>query len=214
MQKWQLILASGSPRRREIMTERGLDFTIRTKDTEEITKEVLPAEVVKDLSMQKALAVAEDYPLKNSGEEVVTCVIGADTVVAFGEKILGKPSDREDAAAMIKMLQGNVHQVYTGVAIAVVTGQKKCKEPRCICFAEKTDVLVKPMTDEEILEYVATGESDDKAGAYGIQGIFAKYIDAITGDYYNVVGLPIDRLCEELAALGYPLQERTGNENV
>lgn len=214
MQKWQLILASASPRRREIMAERGLDFTIRTKDTEEITKEALPEDVVKDLARQKALAVAEDYPEESADGDDIICVIGADTVVAFGDKILGKPKNREDAAGMIKMLQGNVHQVYTGVALVVVPGRGGCNKTCCISFAEKTDVLVKPMSNGEIAEYVATGESDDKAGAYGIQGIFAKYIDAITGDYYNVVGLPIDRLCKELKALGYPLQERAGKENV
>ena len=119
------------------------------------------------------------------------CVIGADTVVVCDGQILGKPKDRDDAVRMIRLLQGRDHQVMTGVTV-ILNGQQES-------FCEMTDVHVYPMTEEEIAAYVATGEPDDKAGAYGIQGAFGVYIRGIDGDYNNVVGLPIARLYHVLS---------------
>ena len=123
-------------------------------------------------------------------------VVGADTVVAFDGKILGKPKDKEDAVRMIRMLQGHIHQVYTGVTLVFcgkLSGESVSVVDK-ITFAEKTDVHVCPMTEEQIRAYVETGEPMDKAGAYGIQGYFAAWVQGISGDYNNVVGLPVGRV--------------------
>ncbi|MDO4454743.1 MAG: Maf family protein [Eubacteriales bacterium] len=193
----KIILASGSPRRRELMIQAQIPFEIRISQCEErITKE-RPDEVVLELSAQKAEAVAW-----KTAEEAI--VIGADTVVALDGRIMGKPHDAEEAFVMIKSLQGKVHQVWTGVSIL------ECKDGKIQtrqCFAQKTDVEVYPMKEEEIWNYIEindendpTGkEWEDKAGGYGIQSVFgAKYIKKINGDYYNVVGLPIARLYQNL----------------
>lgn len=143
-----------------------------------------------ELSAQKAEDVAKSY-------EKIThaaVIIGSDTVVAAEGEILGKPKDVEDAARMIAMIQGRTHQVYTGVTmIFAQTGER-------VMFAEKTDVEVYPMTENQIQRYIETGEPMDKAGGYGIQGCFAAYIKGISGDYNNVVGLPVGRVCQELFA--------------
>ncbi|MDO5551144.1 MAG: Maf family protein, partial [Lachnospiraceae bacterium] len=123
--------------------------------------------------------------------------IGADTVVSIKGRILGKPSSHREAVEMIHLLQGTVHQVYTGVTIILCGREKKQ-----VTFAEKTDVSVYAMNEQEIYRYAESGEPMDKAGAYGIQGKFAAYIQGIQGDYNNVVGLPIGRLYQELKALG------------
>ena len=154
--------------------------------------------MVEELSLQKAREVAER--ILSGSEEIrdFSVVIGADTVVAANHRILGKPADRDDARRMITELQGNVHQVYTGVTLIV-------KDPdrglRAATFHECTDVDVCGMTMEEIEDYISTREPYDKAGAYGIQGSFGIYIRAIRGCYYNVVGLPISRLYHELQKL-------------
>lgn len=182
----QVILASASPRRKELLHQVGIDPVIRPSHVEEVITSQEPDQVVKELSSQKALDVAAGY----QGQDVV--VIGADTVVAADGQILGKPADREDAVRMITMLAGRSHQVYTGVT--VVFG----KTGKTVTFAEKTDVHVYPMTRSQIENYVDTGEPMDKAGAYGIQGYFAAYIQGIRGDYTNVVGLPVGRVCQTL----------------
>ena len=125
-------------------------------------------------------------------------VIGADTVVSYNQRVLGKPTDRDDARKMISFLQGNTHSVFTGVTVFYM---KDGKEEH-FTFHEETLVDVAAMTDEEIASYVATGEPDDKAGAYGVQGKFAIYISGIKGDYYNVVGLPVARLYREMKNKG------------
>ena len=123
-------------------------------------------------------------------------IIGADTLVAFGNRVMGKPQDEKDAFDMLFLLQGNTHQVYTGVTLLYTPkGETACKK---LTFVEKTDVTMYPMTEQEILEYIATGEPMDKAGAYGIQGKCAAYVREICGDYNNVVGLPVSRLYQEL----------------
>ena len=166
---------------------------------EEIITSTHPAEVVEELSLQKAQEVADrvlkekEYAVPQDDGGIV--VIGADTVVAADHKILGKPADHKEAEAMIALLQGKVHQVYTGVTLIVIDQNREMKTRT---FHECTDVDVYPMTEEEIEEYISTPEPYDKAGAYGIQGSFGIYIKGIHGCYYNVVGLPIARLVHEL----------------
>ena len=132
---------------------------------------------------------------KNLQNYETTVVIGADTVVSYKNKILGKPKDREDAVHMIGMLQGEIHQVYTGVTLLWSRADGDCGR---VVFHECTQVEVYPMSQEEIAAYVQTGEPDDKAGSYGIQGKFAVYVKEIHGDYNNVVGLPVARVCQEM----------------
>ena len=193
-----IVLASASPRRRELLSQAGFEFEVIPSKGEEIITKEHPAEVVEELSLQKAREVAER--ILSGSEEIrdFSVVIGADTVVAANHRILGKPADRDDARRMITELQGNVHQVYTGVTLIV-------KDPdgglRAATFHECTDVDVCGMTMEEIEDYISTREPYDKAGAYGIQGSFGIYIRAIRGCYYNVVGLPISRLYHELQKL-------------
>ena len=181
-----LILASGSPRRRELMSQVGLDFTVVTSDADENIKEMEPEDYVRELSSIKAQSVLEQYADKDNS----VIVIGADTIVYHKGEILTKPKNEEDAFRILKSLEGQIHQVYTGVTI--------CSIHKNVSFYEKTDVWVYDMTDEEIRDYISTGEPMDKAGAYGIQGKFAAYIKGIEGDYNNVVGLPVARLVHEL----------------
>ncbi|MCD2492376.1 Maf family protein [Lacrimispora sp. NSJ-141] len=178
----KLILASASPRRKELLSLTGLPFTVIPGNGEEVIHTSDPAEAVEALSREKAEAVCG-----RAGEEDV--IIGADTVVALDSLILGKPAGEEEAFSMLKRLQGREHAVYTGVTVL-----EKGKPLERVTFSEKTTVHVLPMTDEEILDYIATGEPMDKAGAYGIQGRFAVYVRGIEGDYQNVVGLPVSRL--------------------
>lgn len=219
----KIILASASPRRRELLTQIGLDFDVVVSETEEKITSTEPAKVVEELSAQKAEAVWEKLrsmtasqgsvtnaerldegsevfePEQTSGETTMTdtLVLGADTVVACDGKILGKPADSEAAAAMLTMLQGRGHEVYTGVTILY----EENGERKTLTFHEKTTVHFYPMTDAQIREYVATGDPMDKAGAYGIQGFCARYIRGIEGDYNNVVGLPVGRVYQELHGL-------------
>lgn len=185
MQK--IILASSSPRRKEILELVGLKCTTIPSGKEEIITKDEPVEVVTELALMKARDVAGKI-------EEPAIVIGADTIVSHNNKILGKPKDAADAKSMIKELQNDTHQVYTGVAI--ITPKKE------LHFVQETKVVVSPMTDKEIADYVTTGEPMDKAGAYGIQGKFALYIKEIAGDYYNVMGLPINKIYETLLKEG------------
>ena len=187
--KSRIILASASPRRQELLTQIGLPFEVCPSEWEEVTDKELPEEVVQELSYHKAMEVYE----RNVTEEG-TVVIGADTIVACGGQILGKPGTRERAEEMLGKLQGGTHQVYTGVAFV----WKEKGRTETAGFYECTDVRVYPMTEEEIRCYVETGEPRDKAGAYGIQGGFAAFIQGICGDYNNVVGLPVGRVYQEL----------------
>ena len=187
--KSRIILASASPRRQELLTQIGLPFEVCPSEWEEVTDKELPEEVVQELSYHKAMEVHE----RNVTEEG-TVVIGADTIVACGGQILGKPGTRERAEEMLGKLQGGTHQVYTGVAFV----WKEKGRTESAGFYECTDVRVYPMTEEEIRCYVETGEPMDKAGAYGIQGGFAAFIQGICGDYNNVVGLPVGRVYQEL----------------
>ena len=183
----RIILASASPRRRELLAQMGMEFEVCPSQGEEKITEVLPERAVMELAQQKAAEIAA----KTEGD---AWILGADTVVVYDQKILGKPKDAEDAKWMLRMLQDNKHQVYTGVCI----WKKENGTEDVRCFFEKTDVVFYPMTEEEIDQYVATGEPMDKAGSYGIQGVGGLYVREIHGDYNNVVGLPIARLYHEL----------------
>lgn len=196
------VLASGSPRRRELLGQIGVIPEIHPSQVEEQVTSQIPEEVVVELSAQKAEDVALWLQHHSKGQmdgaaEELHLILGADTVVAVDGMILGKPATHEEAYEMIRRLQGRKHQVYTGVTL-ICQGKNKA---RGVSFAEKTDVQVFPMTEEEIWEYVSTDDPMDKAGAYGIQGIFAKYIAGIQGDYNNVVGLPVGRVYQEWKAL-------------
>ena len=197
--EYQMILASASPRRRELLSRIGLAFTVKPACGEERGRGALAWEQVEELALQKAEEIAEE-----AGENVI--VIGADTLVFLDGKPMGKPQDEKEAARMLSALQGRTHQVYTGVALIWSRGG----EQRRRSFHECTDVTVYPMTQEEILAYIRTGEPMDKAGAYGIQGLFARHIQKIEGDYNNVVGLPVGRLYQEMKAEGIWINEKSG----
>ncbi len=190
----RIILASASPRRRELLEQIGIKFEIRVSDREEMFHSTIPDEIVRELALQKAENVAE--MLKNEEAGGQDCVIiGADTIVVRDGKILGKPGDDEEAFQMLRSLQGRDHQVFTGVALLDFGEDGR---GNVTLHAEETKVFVDNMSDDEIRQYVKTGECRDKAGAYGIQGRFAAYISRIEGDYYNVVGLPVSYLYRQL----------------
>ena len=182
----ELILASASPRRKELLEKIGLPFTVQPAKGEERITQKSPAAVVMELSRQKA----EEIAAAQTGDCII---IGADTVVAKGEKIMGKPKDAADAKQMLRSIADDCHQVYTGVTL-IRTGA----HPQSVTFQEKTDVFLYPISDAEADAYIASGDPMDKAGAYGIQGDFAIYVKRIVGVYYNVVGLPIGRVYQEL----------------
>lgn len=189
----KIILGSGSPRRKELLSQIGVPFEVRVSEKEEIYTQTIPKEIVKELALMKAENVASELQAKN------TIVIGADTVVVHQDQILGKPKDEQDAFRMIQSLQGDVHQVYTGVAILDFDGNG---EKTVISHAVETRVSVNPMSKEEIWKYVQSKEPMDKAGAYGIQGKFSAFIEKIEGDYFNVVGLPVSYVYQMLKQLG------------
>ena len=235
-----IILASGSPRRRELLTQIGIRFEVIPAISEERTQSSDPEEICRSLAAAKAEEVAqrvmaartayvapgtddhrtihagktaerqsEDWSIsgesaensfKCSGipEEAATSrrvrIIGADTIVVLRREILGKPKDAEDAARMLTELSGCMHEVMTGVCVIDICDGQRVSEAS---FSECTKVFVSGLTSQDIEEYIATGEPFDKAGAYGIQGMFARYIEKIEGDYNNVVGLPVGRLFRE-----------------
>ena len=190
MTKKRIILASASPRRKELMELAGFEFEIQVSQKEEVYHSTRPDEIVKELALLKA----EDIASQNDAKNCV--VIGADTVVAVDGIILGKPKDKEDAANMVRLMQGREHQVYTGLAILEFDEMgKETVTNHAVC----TNVYVTAMSEEEILEYVQDETIMDKAGAYAIQGAFgAKFIERFEGDYYNVVGLPISYIYQIL----------------
>lgn len=183
-----ILLASQSPRREQLMALLPWAFEVCTKNVEEqIDSQLTPALNVQNLAKQKAQAVAD--------EQEGAWVVGADTVVCYQGRIMGKPKDEAEAKEILRVLSGKTHQVYTGVAIL-------CKEKDiCHTFYQETQVTMQILTEAEIEDYVATGEPNDKAGAYGIQGYGARYITEIHGDYYNVMGLPVHALYSQLKRL-------------
>lgn len=219
MQKEQnvrLVLASASPRRRELLSQIGLEFTVIPSTKEENAKTTEAGALVQELSRQKAVDIWEQLsggqgqnpdadqeqiaeetqePNLNGKRQPELLVIGADTVVCCEGKILGKPHSREAAAEMLTALQGRSHEVYTGVTLY--------SQSETVTFFECTQVEFYPMTEVEISEYIDSKEPMDKAGAYGIQGLGARFVKGIRGDYNNVVGLPVGRLYQELKSRGW-----------
>ena len=219
MQKEQnvrLVLASASPRRRELLSQIGLEFTVMPSTKEENAKTTEAGALVQELSRQKAVDIWEQLsggqgqnpdadqeqiaeetqePNLNGKRQPELLVIGADTVVCCEGKILGKPHSREAAAEMLTALQGRSHEVYTGVTLY--------SQSETVTFFECTQVEFYPMTEAEISDYIDSKEPMDKAGAYGIQGLGARFVKGIRGDYNNVVGLPVGRLYQELKSCGW-----------
>lgn len=219
MQKEQnvrLVLASASPRRRELLSQIGLEFTVMPSTKEENAKTTEAGALVQELSRQKAVDIWEQLsggqgqnpdadqeqiaeetqePNLNGKRQPELLVIGADTVVCCEGKILGKPHSREAAAEMLTALQGRSHEVYTGVTLY--------SQSETVTFFECTQVEFYPMTEVEISEHIDSKEPMDKAGAYGIQGLGARFVKGIRGDYNNVVGLPVGRLYQELKSHGW-----------
>ena len=194
----KIILASSSPRRRELMAQAGFAFEVLVSEADETIETETPGEMVEVLSERKAAAVAEEIKKQGFAEESIL-LGGADTMVAIDGKKLGKPKDEKGAEEMLEELSGRTHQVYTGVTLIRLRKAENgsiLQESRT--FSEGTDVSFYPLTKEEIRSYIATGEPMDKAGAYGIQGKAAVFVKEIKGDYNNVVGLPIARLYQEL----------------
>lgn len=201
--KYKIILASGSPRRKQLLEQIGYEFEVWPSQKEEVVNSHIPSQVCEELSRQKALDIAAGIRTYNEEHSDISTdsdliIIGADTIVTLDDKILGKPADEQQAVNMLKELSGRTHSVYTGVTFVFMSADGRVGE---YSFHEKTDVDVCELTDEDISEYVDSGDPMDKAGAYGIQGRFAKHIRSIKGDYYNVVGLPVSRLHHELEEL-------------
>lgn len=194
----KIILASASPRRKELLAKAGISFTVIPAAGEEKRTSENPGEAVQQLARDKAGWVAQSLAECEEG----TLVIGSDTIVVFENRILGKPKDRRDAAETLEKLQGNTHQVYTGVTVLERKADKWVEHT----FFESTDVTFYPVSREEIQDYIATGEPMDKAGSYGIQGLFGIYVKGICGDYNNVVGLPVARLFHEMKKSGINLR--------
>ncbi|HKV81450.1 MAG TPA: Maf family protein [Candidatus Sulfotelmatobacter sp.] len=187
-----LVLASASPRRQELLRNAGISFAVQPADVDETPlKNEAPRDCAERLAREKALTVWRSHPQD--------AVLGADTIVVVNETILGKPVDAEDAVRMLRMLSRKMHQVITGVCLVspAFRGQgagTRDQEPhseQVRIASETTVVTVSEISDQEILDYVATGEPMDKAGAYAIQGIASRWIPRIEGDYSNVVGLPV-----------------------
>lgn len=178
-----LILASGSARRQKLLRDAGLEFDIEVSDVEEFfDPQKNPEDIVTDLALQKAQSVFSKHP-----EDTV---IAADTIVVFGNDILGKPENEQDAYRMLKLLSNETHSVFTGVAIL------KGEEKRV--FFSRSDVTMKALSDLEIHNYIATGEPMDKAGAYGIQGDGGALVDHFSGDFFTIVGLPLKDVLQSL----------------
>ena len=189
----KFILASQSPRRKELLSRVVSDFDVRVSHVEEVVPAGLqPQEVVMHLAKIKAEAVARELRLEQPAQRFA--VIGADTVVALDYQIMGKPKDRADCVRMLSALSGREHAVYTGVAVVV--------DGRTESFYERTAVRFLPLSDEEINWYASLDEPYDKAGAYGIQGYGSLLVEGICGDYFNVMGLPVASLRRRLLSLG------------
>ena len=187
----RIILGSNSPRRKELIEKLEIDYIVAPADVDEHIDADSFEILVKELSRLKADATAEKF--KKNPDYSDCAVLGADTVVAVNGKVLGKPKDKEDAFRMLKLLSGNIHYVCTGVTIIPLWDESKT-----ITFFETAKVSFISMSDNEIADYVNSGEPMDKAGAYGIQGLGGRFIDRIEGDYYTIMGLPLCRVYQEL----------------
>lgn len=182
----KFVLASKSPRRREILQNLGISFEIVTADTDESSSITDPAALVEELSRRKGLAV-RDLLLSEGRDLSGTVIIASDTVVAIDGKILGKPKDAEDAARMLGLLSGREHEVISGIALIGANKQAISHDVTRVRFA--------PLTEENVAFYLRSGEPFDKAGAYAIQGLASMWIEGIVGCYFNVVGLPVHKMC-------------------
>ncbi len=188
--KNRIILASGSPRRKELLEAAGIKFEVIVSDADEssVKSDGVPVNIyVQELALLKAAATAK-LVIKDKN----AVIIAADTVVSADGKILGKPDDAEDAFSMLSMLSGRAHEVYSGFCVM------RIKDGKTVCKAVKTDVHFKTLSEDKIWRYIATGEPADKAGSYGIQGIGGLLVDKIEGDYQNVVGLSVSALSDVL----------------
>lgn len=194
----KIILASASPRRKELLGNIGLSFSVLVPDADEdsIPKNIAPPLYVQELALLKASAAAALLPEGGKKDRII---IAADTIVCLDGKILGKPADKAEAEAMLTALSDRVHTVYTGFCVM------RAKDAFAVCRSEKTQVRFQALSPEKIRRYIATGEPMDKAGAYGIQGYGATLVSGIDGDYFNVVGLPV-------AALAAVLEQEFGIE--
>jgi septum formation protein len=188
-----LILASASPRRQELLRNAGIPFAVQPADINETPLAgESPRDCAERLAREKAMAVFESNPQQ--------CVLGADTIVVVDDTILGKPRDAEDAGRMLRLLSGRTHAVITGVCLV---GEKMAGGDLPVIIAsETTQVTMSQISDDEIRDYIATGEPMDKAGAYAIQGVASRWIPRIEGDYSNVVGLPVALVYALLRARG------------
>ncbi len=182
----ELILASGSPRRREMMELTGFAYSVRASDADEHIPACAPQNMVMTLAKRKARSVKDDAP--------GCCVIGADTIVYLDGEIIGKPRDAQDASRILHLLSGRTHVVYTGVCVLTDSQER--------LFYDTTAVTFASLSEAEIAAYIASGEPMDKAGAYGIQGIGAVLVDKVEGCYFNVIGLPVPKLYRALFELG------------
>ena len=209
-----LILASGSPRRKELLQQAGLEFEVVVSDIEEKITKNKPEEVVLELSEQKCRAVSDEFIRKTPKSifdmiDIKTggiLIIGADTVVSMDKMILGKPEDSKEAFSMLMKLSGRYHEVYTGVSCKVLQYNEFTEgliETDSFSFYSETRVNMYPFNEYEALDYIATGEPMDKAGSYGIQGIGERLVESINGDYNNVVGFPLSRFMKELSEREY-----------
>lgn len=185
----EVILASASPRRKELLANMGIDFSVVVSDADESAADsnVPPGIYVQQLSLLKAVAVAEKV-INNKN----ALIIAADTVVVNENKILGKPENEQEAFKMLSELSGKTHQVYTGFCVL------RAKDAYTVCKHVCTEVTFKKLSDQQITDYIKTKEPMDKAGAYGIQGLGAMLVEKINGDYFNVVGLPVSALADIL----------------
>ncbi len=209
-----IILASGSPRRKDLLMQAGLEFEVVISEVEESVTKDIPEEVVIELSEQKCRAVTDEFIRKTprSISDLIDVrkggilVIGADTVVSMDKAILGKPADSKEAFKMLMNLSGKTHEVYTGVSCKILQYNEYTEgliETDSFSFYSETKVNMYPFNEYEALDYIATGEPMDKAGAYGIQGIGERLVESISGDYNNVVGFPLSRFMKELSEREY-----------
>ncbi len=183
-----LVLASGSPRRKELLRNVKLSFNVSVSNIDETIDETLtPEEKVMAIALKKAKAIVNQFP--------DSYILAADTAVVFQNQFLGKPKSEQESIHVLKTLSNQTHEVVTGVAILFKDTQK--------LFFERTEVTFWDLTDEEIQAYVASGEPKDKAGSYGIQGLGSALVKHIKGDYFSVVGLPVSRTLRELRNLGF-----------
>ncbi len=200
---FKIILASASPRRKELLELVGVEFDIWPSDKEETVTSSVPCEICTELSRQKALDVASSIRTYNELHPDLTTegdilVIGADTIVVKDGEILGKPKDESDAVRMLRLLSGSTHSVFTGVTFIFMSASGRAGEHT---FYEETKVTFYPLDDDDIQYYLSNYDVLDKAGAYGIQSGAAAFVKSVEGDFYNVVGLPVARILHELGKL-------------